>query len=83
MAPGTLAKVAAPYPAHRAMLDAFHARGVLIAAGPLGNPPDGAMTIFTTRAAAEEFAGNDPFVVHGLVSQWRRVEWNAVFIGVF
>jgi len=80
MAPGALSKIPTHYPAHRAMLDAFHARGVLIAAGPLGNPPEGAMAIFATREAAEEFASNDPFVVHGLVSQWRLVEWNAAFI---
>jgi len=80
MAPGALSKIPTHYPAHRAMLDAFHACGVLIAAGPLGNPPEGAMAIFATREAAEEFASNDPFVVHGLVSQWRLAEWNSAFI---
>ena len=80
MAPGAPAKVAAHCPAHRAMLDEFHARGLLIAAGPLGNPPEGAMALFTTREAAEEFVSHDPFVMHGLVSQWRLVEWNAAFI---
>ena len=30
--------------------------------------------------AAEEFIKGDPFVINGLVSQWRLVEWNAAFI---
>jgi uncharacterized protein YciI len=80
MAPGALAHLMTHFPAHRARLDEFHARGVLLAAGPLGNPPDGAMAIFTSREAAEEFIAGDPFVTEGLVSSWRLVEWNAVFI---
>jgi uncharacterized protein YciI len=80
MAPGALSKVATHFPAHRARLDEFHGRGVLLAAGPLGNPPEGAMAIFTTREAAEEFVKGDPFVTNGLVSKWRLVEWNAAFI---
>lgn len=80
MAPGALEKVMAHFSAHRARLDEFHTRGVLLAAGPLGNPPEGAMAIFTTREAAEEFIQGDPFVVHGLVSKWRLVEWKAAFI---
>lgn len=80
MAPDAASKAMTLYPAHRARLDEFHARGVLVAAGPLGNPPEGAMGIFTTRDAAEEFIQGDPFVVNGLVSVWRLTEWNAVFI---
>jgi uncharacterized protein YciI len=38
------------------------------------------MAIFTTREAAEEFIRGDPFVINGLVSSWRLVEWNAAFI---
>jgi uncharacterized protein YciI len=73
-------KLMVHFPAHRERLDEFHTRGVLLAAGPLGNPPEGAMAIFTTREAAEEFVAGDPFVTSGLVSRWRLVEWNAVFI---
>jgi len=80
MAPDALPKVMTYFPAHRVRLDEFHARGVLIAAGPLGNPPESAMAIFTTRAAAEEFIEGDPFVINGLVSKWRLFEWNAAFI---
>ena len=80
MAPGALPKLGTHFPAHRARLDEFHDRGILLAAGPLGNPPEGAMAIFTTREAAEEFIKEDPFVTNNLVSKWRLVEWNAAFI---
>ena len=80
IAPDAVSKLKEYYPAHRARLDEFHSRGVLLAAGPLGNPPESAMGIFTTREAAEEFIQGDPFVVNGLVSTWRLVEWNAAYI---
>jgi uncharacterized protein YciI len=47
-----LSKAKANYEAHRARLNEFHARGVLLMAGPLGNPPEGAMGVFTAREAA-------------------------------
>ncbi len=78
--PDALPRIMSLYPAHRARIDEFHARGVLLAAGPLRNSPEGAMAVFTTRDAAEEFIKGDPFVINGLVSKWRLVEWNAVFI---
>ena len=80
MAPGALAKVMEHFPAHRARLDAFHERGVLLGAGPLGNPPTGAMAIFTSRESAEEFIAGDPFVTNGLVSAHRIEEWKAAFL---
>lgn len=80
VAPAALAKIKEHFPAHRARLDEFHARGVLIAAGPLGNPPTSAMGIFTSREAAEEFINGDPFVTNGIVTEWRLVEWNAAFL---
>jgi uncharacterized protein YciI len=70
------------FPAHRARLDAFHARGTLLMAGALVNPMDGrALGIFTTREAAEEFVREDPFVVHGVVGEWQIREWNEVLVG--
>lgn len=80
LAPGALGKLKEHYPAHRARLEDFHARGLLIAAGPLGNPPESAMGIFASREAAEEFIKGDPFVVNGLVSKWRLLDWNAAFL---
>ncbi len=80
LAPGALAKLKEHYPAHRARLEDFHARGLLIAAGPLGNPPESAMGIFASREAAEEFIKGDPFVINGLVGKWRLLDWNAAFM---
>jgi uncharacterized protein len=58
--------------ANRARLEQFHARGLLLLAGPLLDPMDGsAMGIFTSRQATEEFIRGDPFVLHGVVCSWR------------
>jgi len=80
MAPDALSKVMTYYTAHRARLYESHACGVLFMAGHLGNPPECAMAVFTTCEAAEEFIKGDPFVINGLVSKWRLVEWNAAFV---
>jgi len=77
-APDGLPKARQHFPAHRARLDEFHKRGVLLMAGPYGNPPVGALGVFTTREAAEEFVKEDPFVLHGVVAQYHFDEWNEV-----
>lgn len=64
--------------AHKARLDQFQARGTLLMMGPLGNPPSGALAVFTTREAAEEFTREDPFVIHGAVKTAVIREWNEV-----
>jgi uncharacterized protein YciI len=64
---------------HRARLDEFHARGLLLLAGPLDEPGNGdAMGVFSTREAAEEFIAGDPFVVHGVVAEWSIQAWTEV-----
>jgi uncharacterized protein len=76
-----LAKVPAHMPAHVARGQEFHARGSLIAYGPFGDPQnEGSMAVFTSRAAAEEFARGDPFVVNGVVRAWQIREWNEAFL---
>ena len=47
--------------------------------GPAGLE-DGAMSIFTTRDAAEEFVRGDPFVLHGVVRNWTIREWNEALV---
>jgi hypothetical protein len=37
-----------------------------------------AMSVFTTRAAAEEFVGGDPFVLNRVVREWSIRGWNEV-----
>ncbi len=43
--------------------------------GPFANPEEGAMGIFTTREAAENFARGDPFVHNAVVVDWVVREW--------
>lgn len=62
--------------AHRARWHEFQSRGVLLLIGPFADPEEGAMGVFTTREAAEEFAGGDPFVLGGVVRAWSIREWN-------
>jgi uncharacterized protein len=67
-------------PAHLELINAAHARGELVLAGALGNPPDGALLVFRAEAAdtAENFARADPYVTSGLVKSWRVRPWNVV-----
>lgn len=38
------------------------------------------MAVFTAREAAEEFAAQDPFVVHGVVRGWSVKEWREALV---
>jgi len=66
---------------HRKRLDEFHARGVLLMAGPVmgeDGKPEGALGIFTSREAAEEFVRDDPFVLNGVAMRWSLRDWREV-----
>jgi uncharacterized protein YciI len=63
--------------AHRKHWHPFRERGELLLIGPFGDPQgQGAMAVFKTREAAEEFARNDPFVLGGVVRSWEVREWD-------
>ena len=64
------------FPAHHALNLEFRARGTLLMTGPFADPTEGAMAIFTTREAAEEFVRGDPFVLEGAIGGWHIREWN-------
>jgi uncharacterized protein YciI len=66
--------------AHVAIARAAEERGELILGGALANPPDMAVLLFRgdSPRAAEAFAGADPYVLNGLVKQWRVREWTTV-----
>ena len=66
--------------AHRARWQEFRDAGTLLLIGPFADPWDGAMGVFTTEAAAEDFASGDPFVLNGLVADWRITAWNEVLL---
>jgi uncharacterized protein YciI len=73
--PDVLAKAPLYGEAHRARWKQFLDNGTLLMIGPFANPKEGAMGIFTTREAAENFAKEDPFVLNGVVSHWVIREW--------
>jgi hypothetical protein len=64
------------FPEHQKRFMEFHARGELLMIGPMMDGSGDAMGIFTTQRAAEEFASSDPFVLNGVVREWRVREWN-------
>lgn len=76
--PDVLAKAPLYFEAHRQRWADFHSRGLLLMVGPFANPVEGAMGIFTTREAAEDFVKDDPFVTNGVVSNWAIREWKEV-----
>jgi uncharacterized protein YciI len=46
----------------------------------MNDPVDGTLLLFKgeTREVAEQFARVDPYVLNGLVKQWRVREWSTV-----
>jgi uncharacterized protein YciI len=64
---------------HRARWAQYQERGSLLLIGPFTDG-SGAMAVFSTREAAEQFARQDPFVVHGVVRGWQVREWNEALI---
>jgi uncharacterized protein len=73
-------KVPLHFPAHKARVDAFHARGDLIAVGTWADPREGSMAVFRSRAAAEEFVKEDPFVLNGVVASHEIKDWDETLL---
>lgn len=66
--------IMAVYPRHKIIIDKYVKSGDLIGVGPFANL--GNMAIFKTRAAAEQFANEDPFILEGLVKSFVIRDWN-------
>lgn len=66
--------------AHFAHAQAALDRGEFILGGAFANPADGAVLLFSgdAPAVAENFARADPYVLNGLVTNWRVREWTTV-----
>lgn len=64
----------AVFPRHKAVVEAFKAKGDVIGIGPFADL--GNMAIFRTREAAESFAKQDPFILEGLVKSFVIRDWN-------
>ena len=66
------------YPRHKAIVEKFIAKGEVIGIGPFSDR--GNMAIFKTRAAAEQFVKEDPFILEGLVKSFVIRDWNDTLI---
>jgi uncharacterized protein YciI len=63
---------------HLAILRRMAAGGDLVSAGATGDPPDGALIVFRSPAAAAAFVREDPYLANGLVTAHRVVPWAVV-----
>lgn len=64
--------------AHISRSNELHRKGKLLLAGAFRNDPDEPVTTMAvsySREDAEEYAKGDPFVLNGMVSEWRIREW--------
>ena len=52
--------------------------GSLVLGGPVGDPVESALLLFNDADKAAAFAGEDPYVLNGLVRGWRVSPWNTV-----
>jgi len=70
----TMEMIMLVYPRHKAIVNKYMAMGEVIGIGPFADL--GNMAIFKTRAAAEQFVTEDPFIVEGLVKSFVIRDWN-------
>jgi len=68
-------EVMAVYPRHKAFVDEFITRGDVVGIGPFTDAGGGNMALFRSRAAAEAFAKDDPFLREGLVKEYQVKDW--------
>lgn len=66
--------------AHLARIGEWVESGAMLMAGPLGDPPTGALFVFGDVPAEEvaRFADGDPYVAAGLVTARRILPWAVV-----
>ena len=75
----TMEQIMRVYPRHKVVVDRFVSRGDVIGIGPFADL--GNMGIFRTRAAAEAFVAEDPFILEGLVKSYVIHDWNDTMLG--
>lgn len=68
------------FPAHSEHLERFRARDELLLVGTFADAhADGSMSVFRSREGAEQFVADDPFVVSGVISDYRLLEWHEIY----
>jgi len=70
----TMETIMSVYPRHKIVVEKYVAKGEVIGIGPFADM--GNMAIFKTRAAAEEFVKEDPFILEGIVRSFVIRDWN-------
>jgi uncharacterized protein YciI len=80
VAPDYLARRPQFRAAHLALAWQAVERGELVLGGTLADPIEGAMLLFKADSPAvpTAFAKADPYVLNGLITQWRVTPWNTV-----
>jgi uncharacterized protein YciI len=73
-----LARRSAFRDAHLGLAWAAVEGGTLLLGGAVGDPVESALLLFTDAEAARAFAAADPYVAHGLVTQWSVAPWATV-----
>lgn len=76
--PDYLERRAAFRDAHLKLAWASVESGDLLLGGAVGDPPESALLLFASEAAARAFAEADPYVANGLVARWDVQPWNTV-----
>jgi uncharacterized protein YciI len=74
----TMETIMSVYPRHKIVVDRYIQRGEVIGIGPFTDR--GNMAIFRTRAAAEEFVKEDPFILEGLVKSVAIRDWDDILL---
>ncbi len=69
----TMNEIMSVYPRHKLVVDKYKERGEVIGIGPFAD--GGNMAIFKTRAAAEQFIKEDPFLLEGVVKSYVIRDW--------
>jgi uncharacterized protein len=69
----TMEVIMSVFPRHKLVADKYIQRGDIIGMGPFVG--GGNMSIFKTRAAAEQFVKEDPFILEGLVKSFVIKDW--------
>jgi uncharacterized protein YciI len=76
-----MAAFGAAFPRHKLVFEAFAARAEVLGIGTFAGGREGSMAIFRTRAAAEAFVKEDPFVLEGLVASYAIKDWDDTMLG--
>jgi uncharacterized protein len=77
----TMETIMSVYPRHKIVVDKWIQKGEEIGIGPFVDK-GGNMAIFKTRAAAEQFVTEDPFILEGLIKSFTIKDWNDTMIQV-